>query len=132
MSWIAIPAAVDCVAQQVHEYSSTKTRGIKIFLNHLRSRYQSAHFVSLLLDRGITTERRESTSERESAFFAMIYFALQQPATQHLYLREDSPLSNSETEEEFLNRVLDIVDFGLANDIKGLGITKSTHGITEE
>lgn len=63
----------------------------------------------------------ESTGSRQLAFFDLIDYALNQPAYEGLYLR-DQDNDAKPAEAELLDRVASQIDFGLANDIKGLQI----------
>lgn len=120
VAWIALPTAVDYVVRHIRNKSSKHT-GLQEFLLNLRSRYQSAKFVSLLLDEAIKELRDESVDDREGAFFELIYYALQQPAYEDLYLQKDKA-GQDPAEADLLDRVVNFIDFGLANDIKGLNI----------
>lgn len=114
MSWIALPAAVDYVLEHISEGQSAGNK-LKLFLLKLRSRYQAAHFVCLLIE---DTLRRLSIEERDAAFFHLIMYATQLPAYENLYLWKGSIQKPSEA--ELLNRVARVIDTGLANDIRGL------------
>jgi hypothetical protein len=115
VAWIALPAAVDYVLHHINGGQSTDN-GMKIFLLDLRSRFQSAHFVTLILDEKI---KNLSSEIRDAAFFEMILYATQLPAYENLYLREYES-TKEPSEAELLNRVANAVDTGLANDIRGL------------
>jgi hypothetical protein len=118
VSWIALPTAVDYVMQHVQS-SPLSYINFKPFLLSLGTRHQSARFLSLLLDHGIDSLIDASGEDKEDVFFKLIHYALQQPANINLYLR-DEEVWPGRTEAELLDRVLNFVDTGLANDIAGL------------
>lgn len=95
---------------------------LKDFLLSLRNRYQSAVFLSMLLDVGIQKYLSESEDGTGSALFRLISYALQEPALEDLYIRRASSLDSMQAEQ--LYRMADVVDYGLANDVRGLGITQ--------
>ncbi|KAI9743670.1 MAG: hypothetical protein M1818_002986 [Claussenomyces sp. TS43310] len=97
----------------------SKGSGLKAFLLSLQSRYQSAQFVSLLLDKAFSTFSQESVDKNEAAFFELVYYALQQPAYEQLYLQEGKGYSGP-AEAALLDRVVNLIDLGLANDVRGL------------
>jgi hypothetical protein len=115
VSWIALPAAVDYVLEHISEGRPADSK-LKLCLLKLRSRYQSAHFVSLLIE---DTLYRLSLEERDAAFFDLIMYAMQLPAYENLYLCNKGSIQKP-SEAELLNRVARVVDSGLANDIRGL------------
>ena len=111
---------MDYVVQHICDQSSKHT-GLQEFLLNLRTRYQSAEFVSLLLDEAVKELRNDSVENKEGAFFELIYYALQQPAGENLYLQHEKS-GKDPAEADLLDRVVNFVDFGLANDIRGLHI----------
>jgi hypothetical protein len=115
VSWIALPAAVDYVLEHISEDRSADSK-LKPHLLNLRSRYQSAHFVSLLIEDALYRLSRE---ERDAAFFHLIRYATQLPAYENLYLCNERSIKKL-SEAELLNRVAGVIDTGLANDIRGL------------
>jgi len=117
MAWTALPTAVDYVTQYMSNQSSRD--GLKLFLLSLRSRYQSARFICLLIEEAIKKPPPESAENKEAAFFDLLYYALQEPANEGLYLREKQP-PTLRAEAELLDRVANFIDLGLGNDIKGL------------
>jgi hypothetical protein len=123
MAWIALPTAVDYVIQYICDGSS-HDNGLKDFLLNLRSRYQSARFICLLLEEAIKKPPTESADNKEAAFFDLLYYALEQPASEGLYLCEKDAIPRP-AEAEMLDRVANFIDVGLANDIKGLSIVDS-------
>lgn len=115
-----LPTAVECVAQ----HSGTglvEGISLKDILLSLCNRYQSAVFLSMLLDVGMEKYLSESADGTESDFFGLISYALQEPALEDLYVRRSSSLDPVQAEQ--LYNMADLVDYGLANDIRGLGIT---------
>lgn len=89
---------------------------LKLSLLKLRNRYQSARFVSLLIDDAL---RKVALEERDTAFFNLIMYATYLPAYENLYLCNESSIKKP-SEEELLHHVAMVVDTGLANDIRGL------------
>jgi hypothetical protein len=89
---------------------------LKLSLLELRNRYQSAHFVSLIID---DTLRTQSLEDRDSAFYNLILYATQLPAYENLYLGNERS-AQKPSEAEVLHRVARAIDTGLANDIRGL------------
>jgi len=65
--------------------------------------------------------QRETTDDKEAAFLEMVLYALEQPASEGLYLREKDVMS-CPAEAEMLDQVANFIDVGLANDIRGLSI----------
>jgi hypothetical protein len=66
----------------------------------------------MLLDKAIKQLPKDNHDDR---FFKLIYYALQEPATDSLYI------CNLESEEaETLHYILELVDLGLGNDVGGM------------
>jgi len=82
--------------------------------------------VTLFLEEGIKKPPKESLKEeKDAAFSEMIMYALEQPASEGLYLRGKDALARP-VEAEMLDQVASFIDFGLANDISGLKITDNS------
>jgi hypothetical protein len=66
----------------------------------------------MLLDQAVKQLPKDN---HEASFFKLIYYALQEPAQENLYI------CDLESEEaEALHHVVSLVDLGLGNDIRGM------------